>query len=265
MPTERDLEGKRIDHFKAQIHEVHTSDIKPVYSRVIEDMMEDYDMDPIDCAAALLKMATGPMGLVDPENVYNDPRRDNRRDNSRDDRRDDSRRDNNRDDRRSAPQQSRSNDRRDVAPTPRRESNSSERREPSPSEHKDAPAPNLASTPDMDLFRIDMTRADGITPRRIIGALMTDVGLPREAVGKIDFYQEYTTVELVKGLPSELLRDLEGLEVAHLPIGLKPMTSRPTSRPIVSGGPKPHNLRRGKTGSKKPRHKKRSSTRTFKK
>lgn len=243
MPTERDLEGRRIDHFKEQIHETHSSDMQPIYRHVIEDMAQSYDLDPLDCAAALLKMVTAPMGLVDPGNIYGDPRRDPPT-THRDDRRDNDRQDHHKEDRR--------DDSRDDSRSQRRET----RDEPA----HDAPAPNLASTPDMDLFRIDLTRADGITPRRIIGALMTDVGLPREAVGKIDFYQEYTTVELVKGLPPELLHDLESLEVAHLPIGMKLMTERPTSRPLVSGGPKPHNLRRGKTGSKKPRHKKRTST-----
>ncbi len=228
MPTERDLERRRIEHFKSQIHQVYASNLPPIYQRVIEDMTETHGMSAFDCAAALLKMASDPMGLVDPDEVRNDPRRDPKTN-----------------------QKHKSNQGDDRGQELR-------------GRDEERQTPNLASTPDMDLYRIDLTRADGVTPRRIIGALMSDIGLPREAVGKIDFYQEYTTVELVKGLPPELIHDLEALEVAHLPIGLKPMTKRPSGRPIpTSGGPKPHNFRRGKTGSKKhkkPRHKKRGQS-----
>ncbi len=205
MPTERELEERRIDVFKDQVFAEHVQGVESIYQHVIEDLMRDKNMTAQECAAALAKMATSPQGLVEPR--AHEPVRESR-DRGRDNR-------NDRDDRDNRGRDSRDNNSDD-----------------------DGPTPNLASSPDMDLYRINLTREDGVTPKRIIGALMRDMGLPREAVGRIDYYQEYTTVELVKGLPMELVHDLAELEVAHLPIGLTLMTKAPSGKPLRarSGG-----------------------------
>ena len=244
LPTERELEGRRIEHFKSQVHETHVDDVQEIYARVIHDLCEEKGMSHLECAAALLKMVTAPMGLVEPAGLPGPPTVQVQSSTHQNDEDGDSRRDR--------------------------------------SDRKERAARVSAPDEDMDLYRIELTRTDGVTPRRIVGALTNEVGLPRAAIGRIEFYQEYTTVELARGLPQELVEDLTELEVAHLPIGMHLMLQPPTGKPLPSrsggaqgkggwrsdrngGKKKPHRGGGAKKGKGSPGFKGRSKSKGFKK
>lgn len=61
-------------------------------------------------------------------------------------------------------------------------------------------------TPQMDLYRIEVGRADGVEVRHIVGAIANEGDINSRYIGHIKLYDEYSTVELPQGMPKELLQ-----------------------------------------------------------
>ncbi|OOF71002.1 DEAD/DEAH box helicase [Rodentibacter caecimuris] len=58
----------------------------------------------------------------------------------------------------------------------------------------------------MDLYRIEVGRADGIEVRHIVGAIANEGDINSRYIGHIKLYDNHSTVELPQGMPKELLR-----------------------------------------------------------
>ncbi len=58
----------------------------------------------------------------------------------------------------------------------------------------------------MDLYRIEVGRADGVDVRHIVGAIANEGDIDSRNIGHIKLYDDYSTVELPKGMPKELLQ-----------------------------------------------------------
>ena len=58
----------------------------------------------------------------------------------------------------------------------------------------------------MDLYRIEVGRADGVEVRHIVGAIANEGDINSRYIGHIKLYDEYSTVELPQGMPKELLQ-----------------------------------------------------------
>lgn len=58
----------------------------------------------------------------------------------------------------------------------------------------------------MDLYRIEVGRADGVDVRHIVGAIANEGDISSRNIGHIKLYDDYSTVELPRGMPKELLK-----------------------------------------------------------
>lgn len=58
----------------------------------------------------------------------------------------------------------------------------------------------------MDLYRIEVGRADGVEVRHIVGAIANEGDINSRYIGHIKLYDDYSTVELPQGMPKELLQ-----------------------------------------------------------
>lgn len=58
----------------------------------------------------------------------------------------------------------------------------------------------------MDLYRIEVGRADGIDVRHIVGAIANEGDISSRNIGHIKMYDDYSTIELPQGMPKELLQ-----------------------------------------------------------
>ncbi|MCK3657737.1 DEAD/DEAH family ATP-dependent RNA helicase [Pasteurellaceae bacterium Pebbles2] len=58
----------------------------------------------------------------------------------------------------------------------------------------------------MDLYRIEVGRADGVDVRHIVGAIANEGNIDSRNIGHIKLYDDYSTIELPKGMPKELLQ-----------------------------------------------------------
>ncbi|MGL5757381.1 DEAD/DEAH family ATP-dependent RNA helicase [Plesiomonas sp.] len=198
LPTNALLAQRRIEQFKAKIaHQLEHHDL-PAYRDLLTGLMGE-DQDMADLSAALLMMAQGDRKLILPPEPAMDrrPRREFR---DRDDRgRRDDRRDGRRDDR------------------PRRDGDRPERRE-----RRDAGP--------MDVYRIEVGREDGVEVRHIVGAIANEGDLSSRYIGNIKLFDSHSTVELPRGMPTDLLDHFTRTRILNKPIRMQ-LVGEATARP----------------------------------
>ena len=135
-------------------------------------------------------------------------------------------------------------------------------------EHSERPAlPKRERTdrkPDvgMQSFRIEVGNEHGVKASNIVGAIANEAGLDAKHIGRVEIFEDYSTLDLPDGMPKELLEHLKTVWVAGKQLRItpanglpfdanKPAARRPTLSPIKSGGDR-------RVGDKKPPFKGRS-------
>jgi ATP-dependent RNA helicase DeaD len=74
--------------------------------------------------------------------------------------------------------------------------------------------PQQRSTGRMETYRIEVGRAHQVKPTNIVGAIANESGLDSRFIGKIVIFDEYSTVDLLAGMPRELLDMLKKVWVS---------------------------------------------------
>ena len=98
---------------------------------------------------------------------------------------------------------------------------------PSKSEKKrDAKGAAKVSLP-TELYRIEVGREHAVTPSQIVGAIANEAGLEAKHIGRIDIFDNYSTLDLPAGMPKEVLQHLKKVWVVNrqLNISLQGATS----------------------------------------
>jgi ATP-dependent RNA helicase DeaD len=67
---------------------------------------------------------------------------------------------------------------------------------------------------DLEVFRIEVGRVHGVEPRNIVGAIANEAGLDASHVGRIELFDEYSTVELPAGMPKPVFDHLRRVWVS---------------------------------------------------
>ena len=67
--------------------------------------------------------------------------------------------------------------------------------------------PNKVSVP-MTAFRVEVGRANEITPANIVGAIANETGLEAKYIGRIEIFDNHTMLELPDGMPEDMFRNL---------------------------------------------------------
>ncbi len=201
MPTTQDINNKRIDKFKTKITEVMAEEGLEFFTEMIEQYRQEKDVSSLEIAAALAKIAQGDEPLLLEEQkrkaIQEDRDRRSSRDQDREDRGDRGDRGRGRRDDRGDRGRGRRDDRGD-----RRERSDRPTRDRSDFK-KMAPA---AGT---DRFRIEVGRTHGVAPGHIVGAIANEAGLDSKHIGRIELYDDHSTVDLPSGMPREVLQVLK--------------------------------------------------------
>ncbi|MXP59500.1 DEAD/DEAH family ATP-dependent RNA helicase [Pantoea sp. Taur] len=191
LPNAELLSERRLAKFAAKVQlQLESSDLD-MYRALLSKMQPGEDLDLETLAAALLKMAQGERPLILPPEAPRPPRREFR---DRDDRRD------SRDSR--GPRESRGD--RDGAP--RRE-----RRD----------------VGEMQLYRIEVGRDDGVEVRHIVGAIANEGDISSRYIGNIKLFGTHSTIELPKGMPGEVLQHFTRTRILNKPMNMQLMGDAP--------------------------------------
>ncbi|HGN1704628.1 TPA: DEAD/DEAH family ATP-dependent RNA helicase [Providencia rettgeri] len=183
LPDADLLSQRRQAKFAEKIQQQLESSDLDQYRSLLAKMSPSEDVDMETLAAALLKMAQGERALILPPDA---PRRPRREFNDRDDRRG-GRRDRNGNgfDRAERGERGGRRERRDVG--------------------------------DMEMYRIEVGRDDGVEVRHIVGAIANEADISSRYIGNIKLYGTHSTIELPKGMPTDVLTHLSRARILNKP------------------------------------------------
>lgn len=101
---------------------------------------------------------------------------------------------------------------RDFERGPRRE-RSFERERPERSFDAPRSRPERSEAPppaaDIERYRVEVGRNHSVQPGNIVGAIANEAGLDAKFIGRIDIFDDHSTVDLPKGMPKEVLKQLK--------------------------------------------------------
>jgi ATP-dependent RNA helicase DeaD len=72
----------------------------------------------------------------------------------------------------------------------------------------------------METFRIEVGRRNNVNPGNIVGAIANEAGIDNEFIGRINIYDDYSTVDLPKGMPKDIFNELKRVRVANRPMNI---------------------------------------------
>lgn len=189
LPNAELLSARRLAKFAAKVQlQLESSDLEQ-YRALLAKMQPEEELDMETLAAALLKMAQGERPLILPPDAPQRPRREFR---DRDDRRDDRR-----------------PERGDRAPREAR------------GERDGAPRRERRDVGDMELYRIEVGRDDGVEVRHIVGAIANEGDISSRFIGNIKLFGTHSTIELPKGMPGDVLSHFTRTRILNKPMNMQ--------------------------------------------
>jgi ATP-dependent RNA helicase DeaD len=66
----------------------------------------------------------------------------------------------------------------------------------------------------MGTFRIEVGHSHGVKPGNIVGAIANEAGIESRFIGRIEIYDDYSTLDLPVDMPPDLIEHLKGVWVA---------------------------------------------------
>lgn len=191
-----DLLGKRrLEKFAAKVQQqLESSDLDQYRALLsqIQPVAEGEELDMETLAAALLKMAQGERSLIVPPDAPMRPKREFR---DRDDRFE------------------RRGDRNDRGPRGDRSERGGE----------DRPRRERRDAGEMELYRIEVGRDDGVEVRHIVGAIANEGDISSRYIGNIKLFGTHSTIELPKGMPGEVLQHFTRTRILNKPMNMQLM------------------------------------------
>ncbi len=204
LPSTELINNKRIARFKQRITDTLSTNDLGFFTQLIANYRQEHNVPELDIAAALAKLLQGDEPLLLTERKMHDnirpadkPRQAH----------DDSR-----------PRRSMPTDR-----PPRQAHDDSRPKRAMPADsprqaHDDTrprrTIPEAATEKGMERFRIAVGRMHGVKPANIVGAIANEAGLESRHIGRIDIYDDFSTVDLPEGMPKNIFNSLKKVWVA---------------------------------------------------
>jgi ATP-dependent RNA helicase DeaD len=180
LPTVKTINDVRIAKFKDQITETLAAGGIDVFRTLIEEYERELNVPAVEIAAALAKLARGdvPLLLEKPDRSA-----------------------------KSAPAWEER-----PARAPRAEAPMRHERGDAPAFKKERVA--RPAEEGMGTFRIEVGHAHGVKPGNIVGAIANEAGIESKYIGRIEIYDDFSTLDLPADLPPDLLDHLKTVWVA---------------------------------------------------
>ncbi len=113
----------------------------------------------------------------------------------------------------------------DPARRPRREFNERDDRRRNGfddrSERGDRPRRERRDAGEMELYRIEVGRDDGVEVRHIVGAIANEGDISSRYIGNIKLFATHSTIELPKGMPGDLLSHFTRTRILNKPMNMQ--------------------------------------------
>lgn len=196
LPSRDEVTKTRIVNFEKQLASVIESEDLTFYRTLFEHIENNTEIDDLDLAAALLYMAQKEKPLQPVEEKFVEPRSNDRDDRGRRDR----------------------NDRNDRGRTERSDRGRPDRNEQGGDKPRGRGRPTDV---ELEVYRIDVGRSHGVQVKNIVGAIANEADINSRFIGDIKLSDDYSTIELPKGMPAETLKHLENVYVCKRQLNIK--------------------------------------------
>jgi len=103
----------------------------------------------------------------------------------------------------------------------------------------------------MESFRIEVGSAHGAKPGNIVGAIANEAGIDGEFIGRIEIYEDFSTVDLPEGMPREIFRGLKKVWVAGQQLKITRLEESPKTTGIKKEFSKKKNKSSGSHSKKR--------------
>jgi ATP-dependent RNA helicase DeaD len=111
--------------------------------------------------------------------------------------------------------------------------------------------------PGMERFRLEVGHTHGVKPGNIVGAIANEADIDSEHIGRIEIFDEHSTVDLPEGMPKELFKHLKSVWVSGQRLQISRLEASGKTPPSQDAKRKP---RKGKDKNKgKPKSRPRAS------
>jgi len=198
LPTIADVNEQRVAKFRQRITEALAEGEGEVFRSLIEEYEREHDVPAIEIAAALASLLQGgsPLLLKEKEResrVSEHP-----------------------------PME-------DAANEPSRRPGKKDRklREHEPDGERGRETPARLADEDTETYRLEVGYVHGVKPGNIVGAIANVAGLQGKDIGHVDIREDHTFVGLPKGMPKEIMRELQKTRVAGRMLQLSSATHVP--------------------------------------
>ena len=89
--------------------------------------------------------------------------------------------------------------------------------------------------PELERFRLGVGRSHDVKVGDIVGAVANEAELDSRYIGRVQLFDDHSTVELPVGMPPELLRLLQKVRVRNVPLAMERMTPGEGEEPAGGG------------------------------
>lgn len=218
-PTREAIAGRRLAQFKQQISEILSAQDLDFFYQVIGEIEEEQEISAHDIAAALTWLAQRDRPLQFEGKA--DPKE---------------------------PEEAPARPERTF-------------REPKPEGRRER-RPRDAGRDSADLdkirYRIEVGREQGATPQNIVGAIANEAGVESRYIGRIEIFDDYSTVDLPDGMPAEIFQHLRRVRVRQYPMNISRLDGqelakkRTRAKPIMDNDSQPFERKSAKRRPAKP-------------
>ena len=226
MPSNEEVSGQRIQQFTEQLMKTMALPKLDKFRSLIQQLADENELDMGDIAAALAFENQKERPLFPKlETIAAPSSRDRDGDSGRERNRDRGDRTKDRGDR-TKDRGERTKDRGERKEhrgqrTESRDTRGDSRNERSDRPQREARAKDADANRDgvpMVTYRLEVGNNDKITPSNIVGAIANEADIESRFIGEIKLHDEYSTVDLPKGMPAELLNHLKKVRVCAKPM-----------------------------------------------
>ena len=195
LPSAEAVNDKRIAKFNQRITDTLATRDLEFFRELVARYQQQHEADPLDIAAALAQLAQGDKPLL-VKDVAPPPKKPRRADDANADRRERKQR---------APRAA------DDRAEPRRKSDRAA--------HDELPK---------DLYRVEVGRVHGVQPGNLVGAIANEAGVASAHIGRIEIYDEFSTIELPEGMPKDIFKMLKKVWVSGRQLDISRLRGRVT-------------------------------------
>ena len=203
LPSTDMVNNRRIEKFKQRITDTIADEDLQLFKGLVEQYQQETQADTIVIAAALAKQMQGRAPFLLSGKSADKPTKGFDRDEPFEDRK---------------PRREKTRNDADGGRKPPRERAPRERSDPR----------DQAVEAGKDRFRIEVGHNHKVMPGNIVGAIANEADLDSKYIGRINIYDDYSTVDLPEGMPGELLKTLRDVRVSGHRINISKMTDQKT-------------------------------------